>query len=85
MLFLNNIGVKGLYSDYNGEIKLPGIRRFIYEYLLNLNFILDRIERLGAKIRVKSEFYTDNISIIGFITGSGGRVLASSKIIKILK
>ena len=85
MLFLNNIGVKGLYSDYNGEIKLPGIRRFIYKYLLNLNLILNQIERLGAKIRVKSKFYTNSISIIRFITRSGGRVLASSKIIKILK
>ena len=85
MPFLDNIRVKGLYSDYNGEIKLPSIRRFIYEYLLNLNLILDRIERLGAKIGVKSEFYTNSISIIRFITRSRGRVLASSKIIKILK
>ena len=85
MPFLDNIRVKGLYLDYNGEIKLPSIRRFIYEYFLNFNLILNQIERLGAKIGVKSEFYTNNISIIGFITRSGGRVLASSKIIKILK
>ena len=84
-MFLDNIKVKGPYSDYNGEIKLPGVRRFIYKHLLNLNLILDRIERLGAKIGVKSKFYINGISIIGFITRSGGRVLASSKIIKILK
>ena len=84
-MFLNNIRVKGLYSDYNGEIKLLGIRRFIYKYLLNLNLTLDRIERLGVKIGVKSKFCTNGISIIGFITRSGERVLASSKIIKILK
>ena len=83
--FLNNIRVKGLYLDYNREIKLPGIRRFIYKYLLNLNLILDQIKRLGAKIRVKSKFCTNNISIIRFITKSEGKVLASSKIIKILK
>ena len=85
MPFLDNIRVKGPYSDYNGEIKLPGIKRFIYKYLLNLNLILDRIERLRAKIRVKSKFYINSISIIGFITRSRERVLASLKIIKILK
>ena len=52
---------------------------------MNLNLILDRIKRLGAKIRVKSKFYINGISIIGFITGSGGRVLASLKIVKILE
>ena len=85
MPFLDNIRVKGLYSDYDGEIKLPGVRRFVYKYLLNLDLTLDRIERSGAKIGVKSKFCTNGISIVRFIIGSGGRALASSKIIKILK
>jgi hypothetical protein len=32
ILFINDIIVKGLYLDYNEEIILPGIQRFVYEY-----------------------------------------------------
>lgn len=48
MPFLDDIGVKGPYTDYNGEETLPGIRRFVYEHLMNLQQTLDRIERAGA-------------------------------------
>jgi hypothetical protein len=33
MLFLDDVSVKGLYTDYDGEEALPGIRRFILEYI----------------------------------------------------
>jgi hypothetical protein len=33
ILFIDDIAVKGLYMDYNRELILPGIRRFVYEYL----------------------------------------------------
>jgi hypothetical protein len=31
--FINDIGVKGLYTDYNREEALSGIRRFILKYI----------------------------------------------------
>jgi hypothetical protein len=33
MPFLDNISVKGLYTNYNGEEALPGIQRFILEHI----------------------------------------------------
>ena len=33
MLFLNNIRVKGLYSDYNNKLKLLGICYFVFKHL----------------------------------------------------
>ena len=31
--FVDDVGVKGPYTDYDGEEALPGIRRFILEYI----------------------------------------------------
>jgi len=31
--FINNVNIKGLYIDYNGEEALLDIRRFILEYI----------------------------------------------------
>jgi hypothetical protein len=33
MLFLNNVGVKGPYTNYNGEEALLSIWRFILEHI----------------------------------------------------
>ena len=85
MPFLDDVGVKGPYSDYSGEEKLPGVRRYVFEHLQNLDRTLDRVERAGAKIGAKSVFCADGMNIVGFITGSGGRAPASSKIVKILE
>jgi hypothetical protein len=32
-LFIDDIGIKGLYTNYNREEALPGIQRFILEYI----------------------------------------------------
>ena len=84
MPFLDDIGVKGPYTDYGGELKLPGIRRFVFEHLQNLDVTLDRIERAGACIGPKSQFCHNGMGIVGFICGSGGRAPASAKVVKIL-
>jgi len=44
MPFINDIRVKGLYINYSGELKLLGIRRFVFEHLQNLDKALDRIK-----------------------------------------
>jgi len=53
MLFIDNIKVKGLYTNYNKELKLFKICRFIFENLQNLNKALNRIKRAKAFIRLK--------------------------------
>jgi hypothetical protein len=85
MPFLDDIRVKGPYTDYNSEETLPGIRRFVFEHILNLDKTLDRVKRAGACIGSKSQFCHNGINIVGFVCGSKGRSLASSKVIKILE
>ena len=41
ILFIDNIRVKGLYTDYNKELKLLKICRFIFKHLQNLNRALN--------------------------------------------
>ena len=53
-LFIDDVGIKGPYTDYDGEEALPGIRRFILEHIQNLDKTLERIERAGASIGAKS-------------------------------
>ena len=54
MPFLNNINIKGLYINYNSKKVLLGIRRYILEYIQNLNKILEQIKRAKASIKAKS-------------------------------
>ena len=84
MPFMDDIGVKGPYSDYGGEMTLPGIRRFVYEHIRNLDKTLERIERAQATIGEKSQFCQNGMVVVGFVTGSAGRSPSSAAIVKIL-
>ena len=84
MLYLDNVGVKGLYTNYGNEEALPGIRRFVYKHIQNLDRTLERIERAGISIGLKSQFLKQGMTIIGFSTGSFGRLPEVTKVIKIL-
>ena len=53
MLFIDNIKAKGLYTDYNKELKLLKICWFIFEHLQNLNKALKQIKRAKASIKPK--------------------------------
>src|SRR6266536_6522666 len=67
MSFLDNIRVKGPYSDYDNKLKLLGIRRFVFKHLQNLDVTLDWIECTRAYIRPKSQFCYNRIEIVGFV------------------
>jgi len=54
MPFIDDIRVKGPYINYSRELKLPRIRRFVFEHLQNLNKALKRIKRAKASIKLKS-------------------------------
>ena len=54
MPFLNDIGVKGPRTTYNGEEVLPGVRRFVMEHIQALDRTLEQLERAGCTIGPKS-------------------------------
>jgi hypothetical protein len=84
MPFIDDIRVKGLYTNYSRELKLPRIRRFVFKYLQNLNRALKRIERAKASIKPKSQFCYNSISIISFVYSFRGKSLIATKVSKIL-
>ena len=48
--YVDNIGIKGLKTDYKGEEVTPGIRRFVYEHVINCDKVLLEIKRAGITI-----------------------------------
>jgi len=84
MPFIDDIRVKGLYINYNKELKLLRICRFVFKYLQNLNRALKQIKRAKASIKPKSQFYYNSISIISFIYSFRRRSLTITKVNKIL-
>ena len=80
ILFIDDIRVKGLYINYNKELKLSKIRRFVFEYLQNLNRALKQIKRAKASIKLKSQFCYDSISTISFVCGFRGKSLTIAKV-----
>ena len=45
MLFVDDIRVKGPYINYDNKLAFPGIRRYVYEYIQNLDITLNRIKK----------------------------------------
>ena len=84
MPFIDNIKVKGLYTNYNKELKLLRIRRFVFKHLQNLDKALKQIKRAKAFIKPKLQFYYNNISIISFVYSFRGRSPIITKVNKIL-
>ena len=84
MPFIDDIRVKGLYINYNKELKLFRICQFVFEYLQNLDRALKQIKRAKAFIRLKSQFCYDSISIISFVCSFRRRSPTIIKVSKIL-
>ena len=83
--FLDDIGVKGPLTSYEGREVLPGIRQYVMEHIQSLDRTLVRLERAGCTIGPKSQFCMDGINIVGFVCGAEGRSPDSAKVIKILE
>jgi hypothetical protein len=47
------------------------------EYIINLDWVLLDIERAGATIGPKSQFYMDGIKLVGYVYSAKGRLLDS--------
>jgi hypothetical protein len=84
MLFIDNIKVKGLYTDYNRKLKLLRVYRFVFKYLQNLDKALKRIKRAKASIKSKLQFCYNSIGIIGFVCSFRGKSPIIAKVSKIL-
>ena len=84
MPFLNDISVKGLYTDYSREITFLRIRRSVFEHILNLDKALERVERAGAYIGPKSQFLYNGMVIVRYVCGALGRTPKASKVEKIV-
>jgi hypothetical protein len=48
--YVDDIGIEGPKTDYEGEEVAPGIRRFVYEHIIDSDKVLLEIERAGATI-----------------------------------
>jgi hypothetical protein len=83
--FLDDIGVKGPLSTYDGKEALPGIRQFVLEHIQSLDRTLVRLERAGCSIGPKSQFCIDGINIVSFVCGAEGWSPDNAKVIKILE
>jgi hypothetical protein len=67
MPYLDDVCVKGPKTNYNEQELRPGVRRFVFEHLENLDTVLADIERAGATISGhKSEFGYASMVIVGY-------------------
>ena len=52
---------------YNGEKSLLGVRKYILEYIIQLDRVLTDLERARCIILgAKSQFYKDKIIVVGY-------------------
>lgn len=84
--YVDDIAVHGPRTRYDEEEVRPGIRRFIYEHIKNIDVTLLEVERSGFTVSgEKSQFCVAGIKIVGFICDADGRHPSSTKVIKILE
>ena len=85
-IFIDDGGIKGPESDYNGETLQdnPGIRKFIWEYAITLERILFRIEEAGLTISGKKfACCVPALDLVGHVVCKEGRRVSQKKINKI--
>ena len=81
-VFIDDGGIKGPCSDYNGEVleENPGIRRFIWEYAQTLERILFRIEEAGLTVSGKKfACCVPALDIVGHVVCKEGRRVSVQK------
>lgn len=87
-IFIDDAGIKGSKSDYGGEVLEgnPGIRWFVWEYVVILEHILFRIEMAGLTVSGKKfALCIPALSVLGHEVSRSGRSVAQPKRNKILK
>jgi len=90
--YIDDVPIKGPKTRYEllGDgvetlDKNPGIRRFVFEHLENVNRILQRMKHAGGTFSgPKMTIYSDHIIIVGFECSYKGRKPTNDAIRKIL-
>ncbi|KAF2206149.1 hypothetical protein CERZMDRAFT_54130, partial [Cercospora zeae-maydis SCOH1-5] len=70
--FLDDIAICGLKTKYSNEEVKPRLRRFIVEYIKNLDEVLANLKRVG-------------LTIVGYITNKYSRYLDIERVVKLVK
>ncbi|OMH82714.1 hypothetical protein AX774_g3799 [Zancudomyces culisetae] len=79
-IIIDNGGIKG--SKFKDEsIVLPGVRRFVYDHIMDCKEILKEILKAGLTISLeKSKFGKKSIDIVGFRCDEQGRQPLASNV-----
>jgi hypothetical protein len=84
MPYMDDIAVKGPKTDYNGELLIPGVRRFVGEHIMNIDKVLRNLELAGATASgFKSDWGYDSMGVVGYVVDKHGRHPANKKVQKI--
>ncbi|KAF2206125.1 hypothetical protein CERZMDRAFT_54403, partial [Cercospora zeae-maydis SCOH1-5] len=70
--FLDNIAIYGLKTKYSYKEVKPRLRRFIVEYIRNLDEVLANLKRVG-------------LIIVGYVTNKHSRYLDTERVAKLVK
>ena len=86
MPFIDNITVGGPKIDYRGEEALLGVRRFVLEYIMQLNDVLTNIKRANATVSSKKCYQDiDYLVVVGYKVRREGRYPNQIKVEKIVR
>ena len=84
--FLDNIAICGLKTKYSNKEVKPRLRRFIVEYIKNLDKVLANLERVGLTVyREKLQLCYKQIKIVGYVTNEYSRYLDTERVVKLVK
>ena len=84
-VYLNDIRVKGLKSDYNNKEALPRVRQYVLKHLITLDRILANLKQVEATILgEKSQFCMAALKIISYLCDRDSQHLDFAKVAKIL-
>lgn len=77
--------VKKPKTIYNNKELASKIRRYVFEYIQNLDNVLADLKQMGVTIaKAKSQFCQASIKILGYICDADGCHPDTSKVLKIL-
>jgi len=84
--FLDDVGVKGPRTRYNGERlkENPGVRRYVWETLVAAERVLYRIEQVGATVGIsKMQLLVEQAEILGKEVSYEGTSITEGKLNKV--
>ena len=86
MPFIDDITAGGPKVDYRGEEALPRVRRFVLEYIMQLNGVLANIKKVNAMVSSKKYYQgIDYLVVVGYKVRRKGRYPNQKKVEKIVR